>query len=90
MYIVGNAVQGDNLGKDFVMASPEVQSQYFEWECPAADADSEIASVQYPLVQGRLRKNVDFWLKELEPSSFVSCRNCFCGLPFALHEAARP
>ena len=37
-----------------------------------AAAGSEIASVQDPLVQGRLRKNVGFWLSELEPSSSVS------------------
>ena len=68
MHIVGKAVRGDNFGEDRGMAEPEVQAQYFEWES-YADADLKIASVQYPSVQGRLRKNVDFWLNELEPST---------------------
>ena len=71
MHIIGKAVQGDNFGEDCGMAEPEVQAQYFEWES-YADADLKIASVQYPSVQGRLRKNVDFWLNEFEPSTFVA------------------
>ncbi len=50
-----------------------VQSQYFEWESPStATSDSGIVVEQHPSVQGRLRKNMDFWLNELEPSSFVA------------------
>ena len=55
MHIVGKAVQGDNLGEDCGMVEPEVQAQYFEWES-SAGANLEIASMQYPWVQDRLRK----------------------------------
>ena len=61
-----------------------LEPQFFEWsQYCGTDADGShvlqraVAKSQSDLptcipVQGRLRENADFWLKELEPSSFVA------------------